>query len=267
MVRKISLIILLLFIVPLFAHDYWLQPEKFILAKGDTLAVHLYVGDELKVDIERPLQKNMTPRFELHTPDGIIDLRSLQADSVQPVVKRAVDFVGQGLLVMNRDFAFIELTPEQFSDYLRHEGLEEIEALRAKMDKRTKERERYARFIKSLIQVDKNNQGELYNKVVGQKLEIVLLQNPFLAKPGDELAAKILFEGKPLPDKSVMALYKDQQGQVKVFKSITNKNGVAQFKLTGPGMWVIRLVHLLPCKGCNDVDWESFWASYSFWIK
>jgi hypothetical protein len=29
-------------------------------------------------------------------------------------------------------------------------------------------------------------------------------------------------------------------------------------------MWLIRSVYLRPCKGCKDVDWESYWAAYSF---
>ena len=44
----------------------------------------------------------------------------------------------------------------------------------------------------------------------------------------------------------------------------TDARGIARFKLEAEGLWLIRLVHLLPCQECPDVDWESYWASYTF---
>jgi len=41
-----------------------------------------------------------------------------------------------------------------------------------------------------------------YRQVLGQKIEIVLQQNPYLLGPGDSLDVKVLFEGKPLVGKA-----------------------------------------------------------------
>ena len=38
----------------------------------------------------------------------------------------------------------------------------------------------------------------------------------------------------------------------------------ARFKLERAGFWLIRLVHLYPNSDRADIDWESYWTSFSF---
>lgn len=264
--KKILLAILLL--NQLYSHDYWLHPQKFRLSKGDTLIVHLFVGDKLNKEIEREFQKNMTKKFELITDETKFNLIDGLKDGTIPVLNRKVDFEGLGLILMERDFAYIELKPEEFQEYLEHENLDEIKEIWKKMGKREVEKERYSRFLKSLIVSGSNFKGDIYKKVFGQKLEIILLQNPFELSVGDSMEAKILFEGKPLPYKTVMVYNQSSKdGKFTEQRIKTDKNGIVKFKLNSDGFWLIRLVHLLPCDKCKDVNWESFWASFSFEIR
>ncbi|MFQ5823383.1 MAG: DUF4198 domain-containing protein [bacterium] len=264
---RLAFLLLILIFSQGFSHDYWLLPEKFIISKGDSLIVHLFVGDEFEPELERPLQKYITKRFELLTSHGSFDLLSEFPDSTMPILSKKIEFEGYALLNLERDFAYIELSNSQFSDYLKHEDLLEVEKLREKSGKRSKERERYARFIKSFVKIGEAKESDLYRKILGQKLEIVLLQNPSASKSGDVIEAQILFEGKPLINKIVMAYNKDMTGKVSKIKAKTDSRGIAKFKLEGEGFWIIRLVHLIPCDNCEKVDWESFWASYSFELQ
>ncbi|MFN3134244.1 MAG: DUF4198 domain-containing protein [Candidatus Kryptonium sp.] len=244
-----------------YAHDYWLRPQKFILSKGDTLIVHLYVGDKLKAEIKRELQMEMTEKFELVKNDGIVDLLSQAKDKSIPILKREVDFDGLGLIVMERGWAHIELNAQEFNEYLKHEGITDI-----KIDsKNGVQKERYRRYLKSLVLSGKEVKGEIYKKVLGQRLEIVLLKNPYLLKVGDELEVQVLFEGKPLVNK-IVTLYSVGQNDVFEQKVKTNKNGIARFKVKNSGFQLVRLVHLRKCENCDDINWESFWASFSFEI-
>ncbi len=243
----------------IYAHDYWLRPQKFILSKGDTLILHLYVGDKLKVEIEREFQMQMTEKFELLKSDGVLDLLPETQDKSIPLLRRIIDFDGLGLIVMERGWAYIELSLEEFNEYLKHEGITDIRSkLRGKVQK-----ERYRRYIKSLILSGDKVDGEIYKKVVGQRLEIVLLQNPYLLKVGDKLEVQVLFEGKPLVNK-VVTLYSVDRDSVFEQKVRTNKNGIAKFKIKNLGFHLVRLVHLRECENCDDVNWESFWTSFSF---
>ena len=50
-------------------------------------------------------------------------------------------------------------------------------------------------------------------------------------------------------------------------KARTDARGIARFKLDRKGAWLVRLVHLLACPDpadCDDADWQSYWASYTF---
>ncbi len=80
---------------------------------------------------------------------------------------------------------------------------------------------------------------------------------------------RILFEGRPLADKLVMALHRQGNGPVAKFRARTDAKGIATFRLSAPGQWLIRLVHMRACadipgSDCEDYDWETDWASLTF---
>lgn len=101
-------------------------------------------------------------------------------------------------------------------------------------------------------------------QLLGSKLEIRPLQNPFLLAKGENLDVRILFKGEPLADKLVWAHNIAGAQPVSTLKVSTNANGVARFVLGREGPWQIRLVHLAPCLQWENVDWESYWTSYTF---
>ena len=266
-----------LFLLPVhvvYPHDIWLLPEQFILSKGDVIIVHQLAGSELDVEVELPVLRTMTPSFSLITSGGSVDLLSELPDirtqpEVKPVLQRKVDIEGLVLLTMEHAFIHTEFPNEKFSEYLEHEGAE-TKKFHDHIERRSSQRERYARTLKSLIHVGETAEGDLYKQAIGQKLEILLLQNPYLMEPGDSLQVQILFEGKTLTDKRVTALHGDGKQLVSMSTMHTNSEGIAEFTLDRAGFWLIRLVHILPCSeryeqgDCSYVDWESYWTSYSF---
>ena len=255
------------------AHDIWLLPERFVLSKGDTLVVHQLVGSELEVEMEVELLWRMTPRFDLTTAQGSVDLLRELPDKrtlpvVKPVLKRKLDFEGVALLTMEHAFIWEEWSREQFLENLKHEELG-MDRFRDHVGDRPKQTERYARTLKCLLQVGDGTDGDLHKRVVGQKLEILLLQNPYLLKPGDDLEVQVLFDGKPLGGQRVTAFNGDGERRVSAPRVRTSANGVARFNLNREGFWLVRVVHFIPCAersdiDCSEVDWESYWTSYTF---
>ena len=51
--------------------------------------------------------------------------------------------------------------------------------------------------------------GVLYKKVLGHKVELILLQNPFKLKSGESIEVQVLDRGKPLANKMIKALNGD----------------------------------------------------------
>ena len=250
-----------------YAHDIWLLPDRFTLSKGEVLIVRQIAGSDLDQEMELELLRLMTPRFELITGAGAIDLMGELPDMrtrtvIKPVLNRPIETEGLALLTMEHSFIHTEHTREKFLEYLDHEHLDPAD-FRGGMGDGPDQRERYKRAFKCLLQVGDSPEGDLHKRPLGQEIEILLLQNPYELNPGDALDVQVLFEGKPLAGGLVTAFNRDGRRPLTTIKKTTDADGIARFKLDRDGFWLLRLVHLQPCAD-PDVEWESFWTSFSF---
>jgi uncharacterized GH25 family protein len=153
------------------------------------------------------------------------------------------------------------MTAQEFNQYLEHEGIFGLRAQRAT------ERERYWRFLKLLGRVGSDDETDLHHRFTGTQFEIVLLQNPFTLRPGEQQIVQLLFDTRPLAGTTVFAVHRGLDGALTKLNAVTDARGVARFTLDHAGTWLIRSVYLRPCKGCKDVDWESYRAAYSFALE
>jgi uncharacterized GH25 family protein len=266
--RKVLFIFasLLLFAASAFAHEYWLEPEKFALAPGEKTVVRLYVGDALKDKEEKPFQTTKTTRFDIFSANKTLDLKTSVADGAMPIYGFSADKAGNYLLAMERNWSYIKLNAQEFEDYLREDGMEYIIAEREKLGERKKEgSERYSRFLKSLLQVG-TRRDDVYKKQLGMKLEIVPLENPYTKKVGDKLKFQVFLDGKPLADRDVFANNRNGEN-VTTQKMKTDKSGKIAVSLDNGGLWLVRLVNMQKCRqDCGEADWESFWAAFTFGV-
>jgi hypothetical protein len=159
----------------------------------------------------------------------------------------------------------IELEAEKFNDYLLHDGLGHVFATR--MDDQELDQaatERYSKYTKALVSVGESSEGGAERKILGQKLEILLLQNPFAIRTGDTLWAQVLFEGKPLDGAN---LCWDHPGNGEAFsgQTWTDGEGKALVPVARSGLMTLRLVHMTRPR-TDEYEWESFWASFTFRI-
>ncbi len=257
------------------AHDFWLEPEAVPMGKGEELALHLRMGTPLKTEEERALQKDRITRFELFSDQAKKrDLLAAGQEGQTPVAKLRLE-PGASLTVMDRTPRPILMEAEKFNRYLSDEGQEAILALRARLGQTEQGgKEVYTRYLKVLIQ-ERDLAGSipstLYKRRVGQRLEILLENDPGRMKPDKTLTVKMLFEGKPLAGAKVFACRRDGgDSGVLALTAVTSAQGLAEFKLDQTGEWLVRLVHFrLPAerKPESNAPWESFWASYSFAVR
>lgn len=259
-------IILLVFssILVTYSHDYFLLPDEFYLSKGQTLKVHLFVGDEFKELEERKYQSSKTTAFWLYDGGKKINLKESATDSLMPVLSQKLESSGLTLVAMERDYSEITLEKQKFIDYLNEEGLDKI-AKEVKKDQKKAFKEKYTRYLKTLVSVDRPA-GNLYDTKLKHKLEILLLQNPYKMKYGDDMISQVLFEGKPLANASVEVITKVMNGKVFTTGYRTDDKGQIYFKVNRSGTWMVRLVHMVRVKTGNT-DFESFWASYTFGFR
>jgi uncharacterized GH25 family protein len=262
--RLLAAVTLFLVIVPARAHDYWLMPESFFAAPGSTDELRLLMGDDFVVEEERPFQKKPTLRFRHFAGKETSDLSG--EDGKKPFARLSLKESVTHLIALDRASSLIKLEADKFNKYLKEEGLDAIlEARRKAGEDRSPGRERYSRYIKTLIQAG-DKPDDTATRVIGQKLEIVLQANPYRLKAGDSLTVKVLFEGKPLARAKVFAHHREKE-KTRTQSTTTSAEGLATFKLNASGPWLIRLVHMRRAVKDADADWESFWAALTFALK
>ncbi|HEV2914061.1 MAG TPA: DUF4198 domain-containing protein [Pyrinomonadaceae bacterium] len=259
--------ILLLLSVNALSHDYWIEPEAYFVEVGQPYDVRLYLGESLKSESERPLQKERTRSFRLFSTEETEDLLASALDGQTPLAQVTLKRPGNYLIAMERNAATIKLGAKEFEDYLLEEGLDSIrEQRRESGEGETEGRERYTRYLKSLLQAG-TRRDDTFKRVVGHRLEIIPLNNPYRLKTGGKLKVRVQFDGQPLAGASVFA-YNRHAGAMSAQKAISSGAGTVFFNLDRPGQWLVRLVHMRRCQGCEaDIDWESFWAAYSFGMR
>ena len=77
---------------------------------------------------------------------------------------------------------------------------------------------------------------------------------------------RILFDANPLVGARVFA-HTREAGEARPQSTMTDRDGLATFRLNRSGPWLVRLVHMQRAKAGDDIDWESFWAAYSFGLQ
>lgn len=247
------------------AHDFWLSAERTL--PDGAPALRLWVGHHLVAEESRPYTAASTRSFRLLTADGTRDLGADARDGTDPFHTLPAATTVPALVVLDRNPVDIALESTKFDGYLAEEHLKDILAQRS--GKPPKEgRERYTRHIKVLVGDDEDAEDPLHARVLGQALEIVLLDAPRDPGAGRKLRAKVLFEGKPLAGRTLTVLHdadmRFDSDNARVRTVVTGDDGIASFDYDQPGVWMLRMVHMQPCKtDCGDADWRSWWAAYA----
>ena len=165
----------------------------------------------------------------------------------------------------------IELTAEEFDDYLKHDGvLDVLEARKHEGDLEQPVRERYSKHVKTILQVG-DAVTDSHSFKLGYPIEIVPLANPASLDVGDTLECLVLADGKAVADQLVYASYdgfhshEGTGAHREAVDSRTDENGVVEVQLSKAGRWYVRLIRMLPVDE-EGADYESNWATLTFEI-
>jgi uncharacterized GH25 family protein len=237
------------------AHEFWVEPSTFNPAVGARLDVRLCVGDGVE---GWPLPRNgpRIERFGAIGPAGEQPL--LGIDGADPAGVARLHTSGGHIVAFESKHSLADMPAEQFSEYLKEKGLEQILMQRERRGESMRgARDAYSRHAKALLRVGASPE-KLVDRVVGLKLE--LLADP--ARPGDEQGFRLLYEGKPLADALVTATRLGaEEGDL---HARTDGQGRVALRLSAAGAWRIGAVHMIEARDGAAADWESLWASLTF---
>lgn len=156
----------------------------------------------------------------------------------------------------------IEMKAEDFRNYLRLEGIPDTLASFDKGPRPEKVRERYSKHVRAIFQVGDKRSSD-FSEALGYPVEVILKNNPYQLKVGDDVSFQVLYQGRPVANQFINA---GHIGLLNAYQLRTDKNGIAKFKITEPAGWYISLIHMQKVNA-PDADYESNWATVTFQVK
>lgn len=253
-------------------HDLWLSPATHTAHTGQSVPVAIRVGHAGQDEI-LPRDPQRVVRLDHVKPDG----RATPAPGPEgghPATIVRCEQAGLHQVVYRSNAAYSELPGPKFTAYLKEEGLDEIVRLRTQRGESDRPgRERYSRSVKALLWVGPPPAPDAaVPPPVGLPLEIHPQRNPFAARPGDEVALVVLWDGKPLAGALVSASPLSGARRARPGGAVaapveqsarSDESGRVAFKLAA-GEWLVTTVRMQPAAPGGDAEWESVWSATSF---
>ena len=245
------------------AHDFWIDPSSFHPAPGQRVLVRLRVGQKFKGD-PVPRDPSLLRRFSVFAggTGAAGETPVPGVPGAEPAGFATVGAPGLNLIVYASGRSSVELDAAKFAAYLAEEGLEAVQAQRARKGQTAAPvKEVFSRCAKSYLAVGGAG-GPGYDRVLGLTLELVPEKDPTALAAGSELPVRLLYLGKPLAGALVAAFTRDRPDDR--ITARTDAAGRARLKLDRQGVWLVKAVHMIPAPPETGADWESFWASVTF---
>ncbi len=274
MKHKIALsLIALISLTILSGHDLFIKLDSFYLKPATETLIYVYNGTF--GGSEATLARNRMVDVSLINPGEPIihpDSSLWFEENNKTVLRIKTGKEGTGVLGVSTSTRVGEFTPDSFISNMKHEGLLDVFEDRKKSgEDTTPVRKKYSKHVKAIFQVGEKRSEE-YKTELGYPIEFVPTTNPYELIIGDELAMKLLIDGKPVEREMVYASYNDKFGHAEdgaaldVYQIKTDKEGVVKVKITNAGHWYFRTVNLVKSIP-SDADYISISASITFEIK
>ena len=248
------------------AHEFWLEPKEFRLEPGERLVARGLVGETLAGE-ELGYYPEATERLDLTLGAQTAPVGG--APEQVPAVDAQT--LGEGLHVLRFQSANYQVsypTFEKFETFLDEWDFDWALAEHAAREfPRENVREVYFRYAKALVAV---GDGEGADRPLGMPIELVALDNPYLAKPGDMLEIELRFGDAPLADGRVKHFHRAPDGTVEMTRLRSDAAGRIRVPAT-PGFHLINAVYLdLASERMQmflGASWQSLWASLTYGVE
>jgi uncharacterized GH25 family protein len=257
--RRAATVVALAIAAPAFAHDFWIEPTTFRPPVGSSVGVALRVGQNFRGD-PVPRDPQAIEKFVVVSSVGEQEVGGRPARD--PAGIASIADPGWAVVGYRSRPKGIELAAEKFEQYLKEEGLESVIAARASRGESQKPgKEIYSRCAKALLDGNAAG-GRGFDRVIGQRLELVPEKSPTEARGARALPVRLVFEGKPLAGALVVAI--NRENPEKRVSARSDKAGQVELSLATAGIWLVKAVHMVPAPPASGADWESLWASLTF---
>ena len=262
-IKKIALVIFLLtFISSLSAHEFWLNPGKFIYKRTEKVNIRFLVGENFEG--ENWKGNNERIKFLKIYFGGVSDdyspfITEAEGDSIEYVMLDE----GTNLIAFNSNNSFIDLEPGKFNEYLEEDGLlNALEYREQNNEMGCNGREFYQRCAKTLLQVG-DAKDQTYGIATSIPVDIIPSSNPYQLKNKDLLRVKIYYKGSPISN-ALVKVWHRKKNDTKKIELRSDANGEIVFPVTLSGKWMISTVKMERLFDNPVADWQSYWGSLTW---
>jgi uncharacterized GH25 family protein len=262
--HHLLLLVTFLFPVGAGAHEFWIEPLRFVISSDDRIAANLNVGKYFKGNVQsfipaRFVEFSVTDSSGKRTVSGRLgDLPALDEPLLHPGLQ-ILSYRSRPQSAVYEDFS-------KFERFAQKEGnLWIIDEHKNRGLSRRNVTEAYTRFAKSLVQSG-DVSGE--DSVLGFPLEIVVESNPYADLTGDDIPVVLLWQGKGLSTAQISVFQKSGGCEASLATVLTDERGRAAIPRGSGGRFLLNAVHVTvpTAETLRDInaDWESLWASTTF---
>ena len=252
------------------AHEFWIDPTKFVVKANEPILADLRVGQMMKGVSYGYYPRNFT-RFEVKTKNNAVPLVGRIGD------KPAINIPPQGdhlVTIIHSTTNSVVAYNEWFlfEKFLQEKNLTEtLSKHLQKQFPKTQFKELYSRYAKSLIGSG-NSSGR--DQKVGLEVEIVLKENPYTEDITNGLTIELIYQGLPIINTQIEIFSRADDETVIRKTMFTNNLGQAKLQVLPKTNYMINSVIMrqpeksitLTNESNLPILWESLWASTSFRI-
>ncbi len=243
----------------LLAHEFWLQPEKFIYQQGENVNATFLVGENFTGE-NWTGNRQRIKSLQLHLGSDVDDIADLIGDEKGDSIQLMVMNEGTVMMTFNNHNSFIELEAQKFTDYLKEDGLEDAINYREQNgEKDSIGREFYQRSVKTIFQVGKKY-TDVYKKETDLPIDILLQSNPYELKKNGAIKTKILFQGKALKN-ALCKIWHRYNDKTTMQELSTDSNGELSIEIEPTGRWMVSTVKMVRLQNDSKAQWQSYWGS------
>lgn len=261
-IKSIFLLSVSLFIVTfILAHEFWLQPNKFMYKRNEPINIKFMVGEGFSGE-NWAGSKTRINFLKLLISNTVTDLSSFIGSVKGDSLQFSIAEEGTALVIFNSNNSFIKLEAEKFNAYLQEDGLTNVLNYRkAHNEMDTSGRENYQRSVKTILQVGKTL-TEDYSRETGLPIDIILQTNPYSIRDSAFIAVKILFKGTPLAS-HLCKLWHSDNGKTNMQNLVTNASGEVTVPVRHSGRWMMSAVNMVQATD-STAQWQSYWGSLTW---
>lgn len=259
------------------AHDLFLRPRDYIVHPDGVVNVRVLNGTF--VTSESPVTPDRLSDLSVVGPSGRVRPDRSRWSATGNASGWSVDVGEAGTYVLGASLLprTIRLTDNQFSDYLREEGLPDmIAARRVAGTAHQPAHERYSKHVKALVRVEGGGnaapaeQDTAYRSVLGYPAEVVPLSDPYRLRGGGTLEVQALVDGGPAVRQVILSGGRTPDGKPIAERQVrTDARGRARVVLSRRGTWYVKFIHMVavPSSAGDSVTHESKWATLTFAVR